>query len=149
MDIDAMLRAVEEEEKYYEESEEEAEEPLFFMEHNHDQIRAQEDSDTQDYWEAGVTSETINALKQGNIDHSQKVCYHCSQKGHIKANCPARKRLEIKPWTRKLARRDNRATTNRGYGTKRGQGRSFPSGSGNTRKRFSGGAQAMHLDQDF
>ena len=40
MDIDAMLRAVEEEdEEYYKESEEEVEEPLFFMEHNHNQIR--------------------------------------------------------------------------------------------------------------
>ena len=100
IDLDAMLRVNEEEDdEYYEESKEEVEEPLFFMEHNHDQIRAQEDSDTQEYWEAGVTSETINALKQGNMDHSQKVCYHCSRKGHIKANCPARKRLETKPWT--------------------------------------------------
>ena len=146
MDIDTMLRAVEEDEDYYEESEEEEEEPLFFMEHNHDQIRAQEDTDTQDYWEAGVTSETINALKQGNMDHSQKVCYHCSRKGHIKANCLARKRLETKPWTRKPL---CKSTSNRGYGTRRGRGRSFPGGSGNFKKRFAGVAQAMYPDQDF
>ena len=119
------------------------------MEHNHDQIRAQEDSDTQEYWEAGVTSETINALKQGNMDHSQKVCYHCSHKGHIKANYPARKKLETQPWTRKPVCRENKTATSKGYGTRRGRGRSFTNRSGNPRKRFTGGAQAMHSDEDF
>ena len=70
MEIDAMIRALEEEEREsVKESKEEsqADGPLFFMEHNHDQLRAQEESDAQDYWESGITSETINALKQGNI----------------------------------------------------------------------------------
>ena len=42
--------------------------------------------------------ETISALKQGNMDHSQKTCYHCSRKGHIKANCPDRKKLGARPF---------------------------------------------------
>ena len=67
------------------------------MEPDHDKIRSKEDPKTQDYWETGITTDTINVLKQGNMDHSQKTCYHCNRKGHIKANCPARKRLETKP----------------------------------------------------
>ena len=44
MELDAMQRAEEEsEEEYDEDSEEEADEVLFFMEPNHDKIRAQED----------------------------------------------------------------------------------------------------------
>ena len=43
-------------------------------------------------------AETINVLKQGNIDHTQKTCYHCNRQGHIKANCLARKKLYVKPW---------------------------------------------------
>ena len=35
------------------------------------------------------------------MDHSQKTCYHCNRKGHIKANCPARKRLDAKPWIKR------------------------------------------------
>ena len=144
MDLDAILRADDEEqEEYYDESKEKAEKALFFMEPNHDQIRAREDSDTQEYWEAGIT---IKALKQGNMDHSQKTCYHYNRKGHIKANCLARKKLDTKPWTKKPVRR---TTTRRGYGTRRGQGRSFPGRSGTSRKRFMGGAQAMHSDEDF
>ena len=68
-------------------------EALFFMEPNHNKIWTNEDPKTHDYLEAGITMDTISALKIGNIDHSQKSCYHCSRKGHIKANCPARKKL--------------------------------------------------------
>ena len=42
------------------------------------------------------------------MDHSQKTCYHCNRKGHIKANCPARKRLDAKPCKKK----DNRVKRN-------------------------------------
>ena len=101
MELDAIQRDEEEsEEEYEEESEEEVDEVLFFMEPNHDKIRAREDLEIQDYWEAGITAETINVLKQGNMDHSQKTCYHCNRKGHIKANCPARKNLYRRPWTK-------------------------------------------------
>ena len=71
MEIDAMIRALEDKERESSkesEGETEDEGPLFFMEHNHAQLRAQEDVDAQDYWESGITSETINALKQGNMD---------------------------------------------------------------------------------
>ena len=66
MELDAMLGAEEEDEEEYEEgSEEEADDALFFMEPDHDKIRAQEDLKTQDYCEAGITTDTINVLKQG------------------------------------------------------------------------------------
>ena len=94
-----MQRREEEDEKENnsDESEEEEDEALFFMEIDHNKIRAREELETQEYWEAGISADTINVLKQGNMDHSQKTCYHCNQKGHIKANCPAWKRLDAMP----------------------------------------------------
>ena len=116
MDLDAMQRVEEEDEEEYEsESEEEADDALFFMEPDHDKMRAREDFETQEYWEAGTTAETINVLKQGNMDHAQKTCYHCNRKGHIKANCPARKKLEAKPWTKRPGPRKKRTTVHKGY----------------------------------
>ena len=99
MELDAMQRDEEEDEEEYDnnDSEEEADEALFFMEPDQDKIRAGEELETQEYWEAGISADTI-VLKQGNMDHSQKTCYHCNRKGHIKANCPAPKRLDAKPW---------------------------------------------------
>ena len=56
-----MQRAEEEDEEEYEEgSEEEADDALFFMEPNHDKLRAREDLEMQEYWEAGITPETIS-----------------------------------------------------------------------------------------
>ena len=86
-----------EEESDNNESEEEADEALFFMEPDHNKMRAREELETQEYWEAGISADTINMLKQGNMDHSQKTYYHCNKKGHIKANCPAQKKLDAKP----------------------------------------------------
>ena len=101
MELDAMLRARDEDEEYYSDSsDEEADEALFFMEPDHNEIRSKEDPETQDYWEAGIMTDTISALKTGNIDHSQKFCYHCSRKEHIKANCLDQKRLGAKLWTK-------------------------------------------------
>ena len=97
-----------EEESDDNESEGEADKALFFMEPNHDKMRAQEKLETQEYWEAGISADTINMLKQGNMDHSQKTCYHCNRKGHIKANCPARKRLDAKPWIKRTGPREKR-----------------------------------------
>ena len=74
---------------------------LFFMEPDHEEVRAREDPDTQGYWEAGLTTESLNALKTGNIDHSQRSCYHCGRKGHIKANCYERRKLGMQPWDRR------------------------------------------------
>ena len=95
MELDAILRAGEEDEENNSEdsvNEVKENEALFFMEPNHDEIRTNEDPESQDYWEAGLTTDTISALKTGNIDHSQKSCYHCSHKGHIKVNYPERKK---------------------------------------------------------
>ena len=56
-----------------------AEEPeaLFFMEPDHKEVRMNEDLEAQ--------------------DHSQKSCYHCSCKGHIKANRPEKRKLGARP----------------------------------------------------
>ena len=122
MELDAMQRAEEDDEEEYDDddSEEEADDALLFMEQDHDKIRAQENLETQDYWGAGITMDTISALKTGNIDHSQKSCYHCSRKGHIKANCPHQKILGAKPWTKRQGSREKRMTTRKGYGAGRG-----------------------------
>ena len=151
MELDAMQRAKEESEEDYEEaSEEEADEVLFFMEPNHDKIRAREDLETQEYWEAGITAETINVLKQGNMDHAQKTCYHCNRQGHIKVNCPARKKLYVKPWTKRPVSHEKKAIARKGSGMGRGRGKSFPRRSGALRKRFTGSLQAIQQsEEDF
>ena len=71
---------------------------LFFMEQNHEGIRDMEDQEVRDYWKAGIMSECLSALKSGDIDHSRVLCYHCSHRGHIKANCLARKSASTRPW---------------------------------------------------
>ena len=130
-----MQRAKEDDEEEYDDnSEEEADNALFFMEPDHDKIRAQEDLKTQDYLEAGITTDTINVLKQGNMDHSQKTCYHCNHKGHIKANCPAWKRLKTKPWTKRPGPHEKRTTAGKGYEVRGGQGKPFSSWSGTSKK---------------
>ena len=68
---------------------------------DHEEVRTNEDPEAHDYWEAGLTTDTISALKTGNVDHSQKSCYHCNRKGHIKANCPERRKLGARPWTKR------------------------------------------------
>ena len=71
---------------------------LFFMEPNYEGIKDMEDQEVRDYWEAGIMSECLSALKSGDIDHSWVLCYHCSCRGHIKANCPARKSASTQLW---------------------------------------------------
>merc|ERR1711895_158655 len=86
MELDAMQKDEEESGEEFEEgSEEEVDEVLFFMAPNHEKLRSREDIEAQDYWEAGIMAEAISTLKQGNMDKSQKTCYHCNWKGHIKA----------------------------------------------------------------
>ena len=71
MEVDTMLQREEEEDKERDkEDSSEVSESLFFMEPDHEEIRDMEDQDVQDYWEAGVTSECLSALKAGDIDHS-------------------------------------------------------------------------------
>ena len=127
MELDAMQKDEEEDkEEYEEDSEEEADDALFFMEPNHDKLRAREDLKMQEYWEAGITPETISVLKQGNMDHAQKTCYHCNRKGHIKANCPARKRLDAAPWVTRAGLREKRTTARKGFGVGKGRGKPLP-----------------------
>ena len=149
MELDAMQRAKEESEgEYDEDSEKEVDGVLFFMEPNHDKIRAREDLETQEYWEAGIMTGTINILKQGNMDHSQKTCYHCNCKGHIKANCPARKSLDAKPWTKRLGPHEKKRTACKGFRMGRVQGKSFSSQSDPSKKRFTGSAQSIQQSEE-
>ena len=98
MEIDAILRAEEgDEEEYSEDSATEEPEALFFMEPDHEEVRTNKDPEAQEYWESGLMTENLNALKTGKVDHSQKSCYHCGRKGHIKANFPKRRKLGARP----------------------------------------------------
>ena len=96
MEVDTIVE-YEGDEEDSEESATEEPESLFFMEPDHEEVRTNEDPDAQEYWEAGITMETFSALKAGNVDHSQKSCYHCGYKGHIKANCPLWKKSGSQP----------------------------------------------------
>merc|ERR1711867_359653 len=130
MELDAIQKEEEGSgEEYKEGSEEEVDDVLFFMAPNHDKLRSREEIDATDYWEAGITAEAICTLKQGNMDHSQKTSYHCDQKGHIKANCPAQKNLYKRPWTKIPMSREKRATARKGIGRSRSRGRFVPKSS--------------------
>ena len=84
------------------------------------------------------------------MDHSQKTCYHCNRKGHIKANCLARKRLEAKPWTKRLGPLEKKTTARKELGMGRGQGKSFSNCSGPSKKRFTGSVQSIQQsEEDF
>ena len=99
MEVDTMLQGEEEEEEEWDEGgNSEISYSLFFMEPNNEEIRDMEDQEVRDYWEAGVTSECLSALKSGDIDHSWVQCYHCNLRGHIKANYSGRKSASIRPW---------------------------------------------------
>ena len=133
IDLDAIMRDEEsKEEEDREDSAPEGPDNLFFMEPDHKEVRTNEDPDTQDYWEAGLTMETQSALKTGNVDHSQKSCYHCSCKGHIKENCSERRKLGAQPWTKRPGPRVQRTAVRRGYGS---QVKTHPRGRGTTEPR--------------
>ena len=145
-----MQRDEEEDEEEYDddESEEESDKALFFMEPDHDKMRAREELKTQEYWEAGISADTINMLKQGNMDHSQKTCYHCNKQGHIKGNCPARKKLDAKPWVKRTRPSKKRTIGCKGTGPGRGR-RRFPSNrSGPPRKKFTRSAQSIQQSEE-
>ena len=147
-----MQRAEEEEEEEYDndDSEEEADEALFFMEPEHDKMRAQEDLETQEYWEAGISADTINVLKQENMDHSQKTCFHCNRKGHIKANCLAQKRLDTKPLIKRTGPHKKRTVAQKATGPGKGRGKFSYNWSGPPRKKFTGSAQSIQQsEEDF
>ena len=155
MELDAILRAREEdEEEYSEESAEEEAEALFFMEPDHDKVRTNEDPEAHDYWEAGLTTDTISALKAGNEDHSQKSCYHCSRKGHMQANCPERRKLGAWPWTKRPGPCGNKIIAQKRYGVGRGRGKQSSNRPGTTKRQYAGAQtenfQALQQsDEDF
>ena len=98
MEVNTLLhREEEEDEERDEEDSSETSDYLIFMEPDHEEFRETEDQEAQEYWEAGITKECLNALRTGGVDHLQKQCYHCSHKGHIKANCSKRRKLGAQP----------------------------------------------------
>ena len=74
---------------------------LIFMDPDHKEVRINEGPDVQDYWEAGLMTESLNALKTGRVDHLQIVCYHCGYRGYMKTNCPDRRKLNTQAWDRR------------------------------------------------
>ena len=113
------------EEEYSKESTTEEPESLFFMELDHEEVRTNEDPNVQEYWEAGITTESLSTLKAGNVDHSQKSCYHCSRKGHIKVNCPKRRKSGAQPWTKRPRLKAKKTFIQKSYGTGGGIGQRF------------------------
>ena len=141
MELDAFLRAREEDKKEYsEQSAKEEAEALFFMEPDNHEVRTKEDPEAHDYWDAGLTTDTISALKTGNVDQSQKSCYHCSCKGHIKANCPERRKLGARQWTKRPGPQGKKTA---------GRGKQSSNRPGTTRRPYAGAqtANAQVLQQ--
>ena len=99
-------------------------------------------------------TETISTLKTGNVDHSQKSCYHCSRKGHIKANCPERRKLGAQPWTKRPGPRVKKTAVQKGYRNGGGRGRRLTSKNAAIRTQYNGAqtesAQALQqFEEDF
>ena len=70
MEVDTMLqREEEEDEETDKEGSSKTSDSLFFMEPDHEEFRETEDQETQEYWEAGITEECLNALRTGGEDH--------------------------------------------------------------------------------
>ena len=44
---------------------------LFFTDPTHEEIRCREELEVKEYWEAGLTPESLNALWAGKVDHAQ------------------------------------------------------------------------------
>ena len=95
---------------------------LFFMDPDHKEVRINEGPDVQDYWEAGLMTESLNALKTGRVDHLQIVCYHCGYRGHMKANCPDRRKLNTQPWDRRWKSEARKMFVRKGHNTGGGSG---------------------------
>ena len=92
------------------------------MEPDHEEVRMNEDPDAQEYWEAGLAKESLNALKTGKVDHLQKSCYHCSYKGHIKANFSNRRKPNAQPWDRRQKFEARKTFVRKGYSAGGGSG---------------------------
>ena len=66
---------------------------LFFMGPDDLQLRDMETAGDFDYWEGELDEEqtTISELVQGNRA-TNRTCYHCHEVGHMKAQCPQRRK---------------------------------------------------------
>ena len=92
---------------------------LFFAAPDYEDIRVCEDPDVHEYWESGLSIESLDALRLGRGDYASSTCYHCKHKGHLKANCPDRRLAERKPWERAWKSRKRRRSHNAGGGASR------------------------------
>ena len=70
---------------------------LFFTAPDYKEIRLCEEPRVHDYWESGLTIESLEALRLGSWDHSRSMCYHFKNRGHLKVNCPDRRSASRKP----------------------------------------------------
>ena len=70
---------------------------LFFTAPDYEEIILCEDPGVHEYWESELTIESLDALRLGRGDHARSTCYHCKNKGHLKANCPDRRLADRKP----------------------------------------------------
>ena len=73
-------------------------EELFFSTPDYEEIRLCEEPKVHEYWEAGLTMESVDALWLGRWDHTRSMCYHCKNRSHLKANCPDRRLANRRPW---------------------------------------------------
>ena len=71
---------------------------LFFAAPDYEEIRLCEDTGVHEYWESGLTIESLDALRLGRGDYASSTCYYCKNRGHLKANCPDRRLADRKPW---------------------------------------------------
>ena len=53
---------------------------LFFTDPDHEEVRSSEEAEVQNYWEAGLTTESLSALKMGKVEHSRHKIIHQEQK---------------------------------------------------------------------
>ena len=116
-------------------------EVLFFMGPDDVPLRDMETTEDLEYWEGELDEEqiTIAELVQGNWA-ANRTCYHCREVGHMKAQCPQRRRgnrrTERYPTVRgrgmgRAGRQGTESQRGRGTvktwsrGTSRGRGRPF------------------------
>ena len=96
-----------------------ASEELFFAAPDYKDIRLCEEPEVHEYWESGLTVESLEALRRGKGEHSISMCYHCNARGHLKANCPDRRLANRKPWERAWKARKRKRQQSTGGGNAR------------------------------